>query len=99
MQLKTILNRVKHFKSFVYGKARWVEGAARPTIEVQVEPRKNGRPICSGCGQVRPGYDRLPRRRFEFVPLWGIAVFFVYAMRRVDCPECGVKLCFAPEGR
>lgn len=92
MQLKTILNRVEHFKSFVYGKARWVDDADRPTIEVEIEHRKNGRPICSGCGQVRPGYDRLPVRRFEFVPLWGIPVFFLYAMRRVDCPECGVKV-------
>ena len=26
------------------------------------------------------------------MPLWGILVFFVYAMRRVDCPTCGVKV-------
>ena len=92
MQLKTILNRVEPFKSFVYGKARWVEEDGRPTIEVEVHARKNGRPICSGCGRPGPGYDRLPERRFEFVPLWGIAVFFVYAMRRVDCPRCGVTV-------
>jgi len=92
MQLKTILNRVEHFKSFVYGKARWIDGASRPTIEVEIHPRKNGRPICSGCDRTRPGYDRLPERRFEFVPLWGIAVYFVYAMRRVECPTCGVKV-------
>lgn len=92
MQLKTILNRVEHFKSFVYGKEEWVEDADGRRIEVQIEARKNGRPICSGCGQPAPGYDRLPARRFEFVPLWGIAVFFVYAMRRVECPECGVKV-------
>jgi len=92
MQLKTILNRVENFKSFVYGKARWVDDAEVPTIEVQVEARRNGRPICSGCGEVRPGYDRLAERRFEFVPLWGIAVYFVYAMRRVECPACGVKV-------
>jgi transposase len=35
-------------------------------------------------------FDRLKERRFEFVPLWGIAVFLVYAVRRVSCPECGV---------
>ena len=29
------------------------------------------------------GFDRLPERRFEFVPLWGIPVLFVYALRRV----------------
>jgi transposase len=92
MQLKTILNRVEYFKSFVYGKAKWVEDAEGPRIEVAIEARKNGRPICSGCGRPGPGYDRLPERRFEFVPLWGIAVFFVYAMRRVDCATCGVKV-------
>jgi transposase len=90
MLLKTILNRVEPFKSFVYGKAKWVEGAERPTIEVEVHARKNGRAICSGCGRPGPGYDRLQERRFEFVPLWGIAVYFVYALRRVDCPTCKV---------
>jgi transposase len=90
MQLKTILNRVEPFKSFVYGKARWVEDAARPTLEVEVRARKNGRALCSGCGRPAPGYDRLSVRRFQFVPLWGIVVFFVYARRRVNCPTCGV---------
>ncbi len=92
MQLTTILNRVEYFKSFVYGKARWVDDADRPTIEVLIEPRKNGQPICSVCLQPAPSYDRLPARRFEFVPLWGIAVYFIYAMRRVACPTCGVKV-------
>jgi transposase len=90
MQLKTILNRVEPFKSFVYGKVEWVEGTGRPTLKVEVHARKNGRAICSGCGHPRPGYDRLPERRFEFVPLWGITVYFVYALRRVDCRSCGV---------
>ncbi len=90
MQLKTILNRVEPFKSCVYGKAKWVEGTGRPTLEVELHARKNGRATCSGCGRPSPGYDRLPKRRFEFVSLWGIAVYFVYALRRVDCPSCGV---------
>jgi hypothetical protein len=29
-------------------------------------------------------------RWFEFVPLWNIAVWFAYRMRRVTCPEHGV---------
>jgi transposase len=92
MQLKSILNRVERFKSFVYGKAEWVKDAPKPTIVVAIAPRANSRPICSGCGHKRPGYDRLPPRRFEFVPLWAITVYFLYAMRRVDCPECGVTV-------
>jgi len=92
MLLKTILNRVERYKSFVYGKARMLQEDGELAIEVEVEARANGRPICSGCGHPAPGYDRLAKRRFEYVPLWGIAVFFLYAMRRVDCPQCGVKV-------
>ena len=92
MQLKTILNSLERHKSFVYQEARWADPKTKTKIEIPIEPRANSRPICSGCGQVAPGYDRLQPRRFEFVPLWQIAVYFVYAMRRVDCPTCGVKV-------
>ena len=57
---------------------------------VEVVPRKNGRPVCSKCERPRAGYDTLAPRRFEFVPLWGIAVFLLYSMRRVNCPTCGI---------
>ena len=89
MQIKTILNRVQKFKSFVYGAVSWVEGAAVPTLEVEIHPRLNSRGRCGGCGRRRPGYDRLPERRFEFIPMWGHKVFFVYEPRRVACPDCG----------
>lgn len=92
MQLQTILNRVARHSSFVYGTPRWVDDPLRPTLEVPIRPRANGRAVCSGCGQRRPGYDRLDERRFEFVPLWQIAVVFVYSMRRVACPRCGVTV-------
>lgn len=92
MQLKTILNCVEKYKSFVYQDARWADAKTKSEIEIPLEPRANSRAICSGCQRPAPGYDRLPERRFEYVPLWRIAVFFVYAMRRVDCPRCGVKV-------
>ena len=92
MQLKTILNRVEKYKSFVYSEVKLLDDEAGLRLEVQLEARANGRPICSGCNRVAPGYDRLKERRFEFVPLWGIAVYFVYGLRRVMCPRCGVKV-------
>jgi len=94
MQLKTILNRVERYKSFVHRDAKLVElDGGGCLIEILIEPRKNGRAVCSDCRRPAPGYDRSPEpRRFEFVPLWGIAVFFVYRMRRVNCPDCGVKV-------
>jgi transposase len=99
MQLKTILNLVQKYKSFVYGKVRRRRIDGRPALLVWIHPRKNGRPICSGCARRGPQYDRLAPRRFEFVPLWGLAVYFVYRMRRVDCPQCGVKVEQVPWAR
>ena len=93
MQLKTILNRVTNYKSFVFGKIEIVESISGKLIEVEVQPRKNGQRICSGCSKVRPGYDTMPSaRRFDFVPMWGMAVIFIYCMRRVNCPDCGVRV-------
>jgi transposase len=93
MQLKTILNRVTDYKSFVFGKMTWLESQSRLAVQVEVVPRANGRPLCSGCGHIGPTYDRSDQpRRFEFVPLWGITVYFVYRMRRVNCRGCGVKV-------
>jgi transposase len=92
MQLKTILNHVYKHKSFVYAETKLVRGWAGSILEVRVKPRAGSRPICSGCGRAGPGYDTLGDRYFEFVPLWAMAVLFIYAMRRVNCPRCGVKV-------
>ncbi len=92
MHLKTILNQVERQKGFVYHSVRWAEDRSPLALEVSIRPRSGSRPICSGCGKRRSGYDRLPARHFEFVPLWGIAVYFIYALRRVSCPDCGVKV-------
>ena len=92
MQLKTILNRVEKFQSFVYTDVKWTEHKKQLAIEVTIKPHQSSRPVCSGCEKKRPGYDRRDTRKFKFVPLWGILVFFVYTMRRVDCPQCGVKI-------
>jgi transposase len=91
MRLKTVLNRVHKVKGFVYVKASWHTSLLRDEIEVAVRAHGRSRPICDGCGRRGPGYDTLPARRFEFVPLWGIAVFLIYPRRRVDCAGCGVR--------
>jgi transposase len=96
MRIQTILNRVEKFKSFVYRDPRWEQDDDGPVLVVSIEPRKNNLPICSGCGESGPAYDRLEERRFEFVPLWGIAVFLACRMRRVNCPRCGVTVEMVP---
>jgi transposase len=92
MQLKSILNRVQLHPGFVYGAIRWRDPRTRMVLDVEIRPRQGSRPICSKCGRPGPGYDRLSERRFEFVPLWGLTVFFLYALRRVNCATCGIKV-------
>ena len=88
MQLKSVLNRVHKIKGFVYERVYFVG----TWVRVDIRPRRGSRPICSGCGKRGPVYDRLPTRQFAFVPLWALQVYLFYAMRRVNCRRCGVKV-------
>lgn len=92
MQLKTILNRVQKHKSFVYGKMTWIDTGELPELEIEIKPRTNSQAICSVCGCKASGYDHLPERRFEFIPMWGTKVFFRYTPRRVNCTGCGIHV-------
>jgi len=92
MQFKTILYRVQKFKSVVYGAVRLLDTADQLTLEVDIHERQNSWAQCSICEQPAPSYDRQQQRRFEFIPVWGIKVFLLYAPRRVNCQCCGVKV-------
>ena len=96
MLLTRLLNACHHFPGFVYVGARLIESAN--TIEIKVRPRKGSRGCCSVCDKPAPGYDQLPERRFEFIPIWGFAVILLYSMRRVACEACGVKVEEVPWG-
>ena len=88
MLLTRLLNDCHHFPGFVYGAVRLVK--ATNTIEVDVRPRRGSKGHCSCCGKAAPGYDLMPERRFEFIPIWGYTVILLYAMRRLNCGHCGV---------
>lgn len=90
MRVKTILNRIEKQPGFVYEQGRWND--AGNGLEIALRPAARSQPRCSGCGQAGPGYDTLAARSFQYVPLWGIPVVLIYAMRRVDCRRCGVKV-------
>ncbi|MFQ5463558.1 MAG: ISL3 family transposase, partial [Phycisphaerae bacterium] len=92
MLIKTILNCVHPIKGFVYEKVRFGDGE----IEVEVRPRQGSRPYCRGCGRRGATYDHQPLRRFCFIPLWGLPVYLLYTMRRVDCRTCGPTIEMVP---
>jgi transposase len=96
MLITRLLNECYHFPGFVYENARLNE--SKNSVEVDVRERVRSKPICSVCHKPGPCYDHLSCRRFEFIPLWGFAVFFLYCMRRVNCPTCGIKVEEVPWG-
>lgn len=59
-------------------------------IEIEIKAHVGIKARCSRCQQPSPGYDQLSERRWTFIPLWGIPVWFLYTPRRVECGEHGV---------
>ncbi|MHB1610006.1 MAG: ISL3 family transposase [Acidiferrobacter thiooxydans] len=104
LALKTLLNRVEPMKGFVYessrirpaSKARRGGLSAMPTIEIGLRAHHSQPGHCSQCQQPAPGYDTLPERRFQFVPLWGMTTWFLYAPRRLECDKCGIHVEYLP---
>ena len=96
MELITILNHCHRHRGFVYQHARF--SPDKKSIQVDVRPREGSAAVCSGCYRSAPGYDHLPERCFEFIPLWGFLVFLLYRMRRVECRNCGVMVEEVPWG-
>ena len=98
LQVKTLLNAIQRFPGFVFRDIRlhrhW-DGQPR-CIEITVQPHPAIAPKCSRCLKPAPGYDRLEQRSWLFVPLWGIVTRFLYAARRVHCPEHGVVVEHVP---
>jgi transposase len=83
-------------KGFCYRSALWVEGAGpkgQSVIEVQLAARQGAKACCGRCGRRSPRYDRPEKVRcWQFISLWALAIYFVYAPRRVECRRCGVRV-------
>jgi len=91
LQVKTILNQIQPHVGFVFQDIRLRSRPDQPErIEITVRGHAGMARRCSRCQQPAPGYDRLEEREWRHVPLWGIAVCWRYAPRRVECPEHGV---------
>lgn len=92
MLIKTLLNKVKRFKSFVYDTVQIITIAGTEALVIDIRSRGNSKPKCPECGQRCAAYDRQPQRLFEHIPIWTLKVYFRYAPRRVSCPEHGIKV-------
>jgi len=94
MHIETLLNRYHPIKGWTYTHAHLVSSRGKDCIEVEIEPFKRNKPVCSGCGRPGPGYDHGGNavRRFHFIPIFAVSVVLLYTMRRVDCKTCNKVL-------
>ena len=58
MHIKTILNRIEKQPGFIYDTCRWRDSGPRALV-ITLRPQAGSKPICSKCGERRPGYDTL----------------------------------------
>lgn len=90
LEVKTVLNLIQRFVGFIYTSIQLRGSGGSLRVEIRIEPHRGIRGKCSTCRRPCPGYDQLPERRWQFVPLWGIVCHFFYPPRRVECPEHGI---------
>ena len=98
MLIKTLLNKIERFKSFIYGDSRLAVIGGADALIIDIKARRNSKPECPECGRRGKTHSTQPVRLFEYVPIWAFKVFFSYAPRRVICPVHGVKVEAMPWG-
>ena len=94
MRVRTAFNRLLALQD-----ARVIDVLFGPVgVSVRVALRRR-RAACSGCGQVcRQVHDRA-LRRWRHLDLAGNRCFVEYELRRVRCPDCGVRVEAVPWAR
>ena len=94
LTVTNLLGRGLPLKGFCYRSARWVQEAGKPgIIEVGLAARRGAKVCCGNCGGAAPGYDQPERvRRWQFISLWTMQIYFLYGRRRVQCARCGVRM-------
>jgi transposase len=96
MLLVTLLNKIEKFKSFVYKDAHFELVNGEEAIVVDIEPRKNAKPVCRICLKKCGTHATEKPRLFEYVPLWKWKVYLRYSPRRADCEVDGALVEFMP---
>jgi len=94
MRAESIFKKKYPIKGFVYWKAEFGrDGRGRETGQLLVHIREDGRirGRCGECDRPGPCHGHQPARKFDMIPIWGMPVWFLYARRRIECPDCGVK--------
>jgi len=98
MLIKTLLNKVERFKSFIYGDADFQQVRGEEALVIEVKARSNSKPACPVCGKRGKVHGLQKLRLYEYVPVWAFKVYFAYIARRMICPVHGILVEAVPWG-
>lgn len=85
MRITTLFRRLLGVISLLVSSVTFEEDG----LVLRVRPRWL-KPRCGGCGRRASGYDRLPERYWRHLGLGRTRIWLAYALRRVDCEDCGI---------
>ena len=91
MLIKTLLNRIGHFKSFVFGAVTFQDINGSEALVVEIKAWADSKPECPGCGK-RSKNVILSQFGISSMCRYGEQKVFFQAPRRVACPDHGVKV-------
>jgi len=91
MLIKTLLNNIEKYSSFVYKKIYLGVQDFKECLIIEVSHRKSSKGKCPICLKRCSTYDTARKPRlFSYVPIWGFPVYFSYRPRRVHCKAHGI---------
>jgi len=94
MRVSTAFNRLVQLEGASVEAVRF----GRDGVIVSVRLRRRRR-VCSRCGQVVSVTHDTARRRWRHLDLGGVRCFVEARLRRVRCPDCGVRVEAVPFAR
>lgn len=60
------------------------------TLEIYIEPYKNKKAVCSGCGEIhKEGYHGTEEMKVRDLPAGGRKIYLHVSKRRYRCPKDG----------
>ena len=97
MLLKTLLNKIEKYSSFVYKKVRFDVINTQESLIIEIESRMGSRGRCPECRRLCPTYDTARSARlFSYVPIWGFPAYFSYKPRRISCARHDILTEYLP---
>jgi transposase len=97
MLIKTLLNKIEKYSSFVHKRVYIGVQDLQECLVIEIAARRKSSGKCPICKKPCSTYDTARKSRFfAYIPIWGYPVYFSYKPRRVSCIRDGIRTEYLP---